>query len=298
VTRREVFAACAVMPTAGLPLLAVEPKVEGDPLYKKDVPSVTIEEILNDGLDGWGKHIGKQVLFTATITNTEILFVRIETDEKGKSCPVRLHGIEYPSDSKDKKVRVCGLIVDQPQFGVAQVWYYKGEFAKGQPDEPAKAKGPFAEKPDTAYRAYWLKYQEQGKFPGYGLLLLTRGPIEKLSGFKRQPAVDDKGPVGHFLIFDEAAFTVMHHGQDSLWSDPFHVIKEFGMVEAKSVTVDGTAYDFAPCALADVLRLLDKPLGKARLHRLSHPLTGAEQTAKAFRLLLLDQIKNEKKESR
>ena len=294
-TRRELPAACGAMCLTALPLLAGEPKGEADPFLRKDVPMVTIEEVLKGG---WGKHLGKQVVFTATITNTEIPCVRIDADEKGRNgWLVRLHGpAEYSPEAKGKRVRVCGLIVDQPQYGVASVWFYRGEFAKDKPAEPAKAKSPAPGLAgDNPYRAYWLKYPpKEGNQTGYGLLLITRWPIEKLSGFKKGPGFGDKGPGRPGPVLDEMAFTFIHHAKDSLWLEPFHLIKEFGKVDAKSVTADGVTYEYEPCALADVVRLLDQPLGKGMLHRPHHPLDGAWQTAKAFRMLLLDQIKNEK----
>jgi hypothetical protein len=55
--------------------------------------------------------------------------------------------------------------------------------------------------------------------------------------------------------------------------------------------IDGISYAYEPCPLTDLLRLLDKPEGTLPIHRREAPLAGAEVTARAFRLLLLEQMK-------
>jgi hypothetical protein len=153
----------------------------------------------------------------------------------------------------------------------------------GKPGAPGKA----FQWDVIPYRAYWLTGPVvRGESREYLWLLVTRGPIEDLAGAKKRPA----------LLFDDLAFTFRTYQKDSLWSDPFRPVQQFGPVsrEANTAVLDGVTYKYESCPLKDVVRLLEKPLGTIPVHRGPHPLAGAEQTAKAFRLLLVEQMKAEK----
>jgi hypothetical protein len=52
--------------------------------------------------------------------------------------------------------------------------------------------------------------------------------------------------------------------------------------------VNGNTYKYEECRINDVVRLLEHPEGKLPLHRLHAPLSGAKQTARALRFLLLE----------
>jgi hypothetical protein len=88
------------------------------------------------------------------------------------------------------------------------------------------------------------------------------------------------------------AMTFRTYQRDSLYGDPFRCVREFGAVDAaaKTAVVDGTTYQYEPSPLGDVVRLLERPLGTIPIHRREDPLAGAAQTAKAFRLLLREQL--------
>jgi len=49
-------------------------------------------------------------------------------------------------------------------------------------------------------------------------------------------------------------------------------------------------YRYEECPVAEVLQLLERPEGTRPIHRLHAPLAGAEQTARALRLLLREQM--------
>jgi hypothetical protein len=51
---------------------------------------------------------------------------------------------------------------------------------------------------------------------------------------------------------------------------------------------------YEDCPLPDVVRLLERPEGTMPIHRLHDPLAGCEQTAKALRLLLREQLATDK----
>jgi hypothetical protein len=149
------------------------------------------------------------------------------------------------------------------------------------------ADGPPGLKPvrrDAPYRAYWLTGPD-GR-AGYLTLLLTHGPVEDLAGHEKWSD----------LPLDNMAMTFRTYRKDSLWDSPFKPVLRFGEVDpgAKTVVLDGVAYSYEAGDLKDVVRLLVKPLGTHPIHRISHPLQGAEHTAKAFRLLLLEQMDRDK----
>jgi hypothetical protein len=137
------------------------------------------------------------------------------------------------------------------------------------------------------YRAYWLtRPLARGEAQGYRWLLVTRGAIHDLAGQKKWSD----------LPFDNVAISFRTYEKDSLWSHPFSLVQQFGPVSADEKTgiVDGVTYNYEPCPLKDVVRLLENPLGTIAVHRGPHRLAGVERTARAFRLLLLEQMKNEK----
>lgn len=80
--------------------------------------------------------------------------------------------------------------------------------------------------------------------------------------------------------------------RDSLWAHPFRCVERIGAVDpaARSAVIDGAVYTYEPCPLTDVVRLLDRPLGTLPVGRRALPLAGAAQTARAFRLLLREQV--------
>jgi hypothetical protein len=133
------------------------------------------------------------------------------------------------------------------------------------------------------YHGYWLAPKDEKT--EYLRLLVTRWPIENLAGYK---AVST-------LPFDNVAMTFKTYKRDSLWGEPFRCVKQFGEVDkdAKTVVVDGT-YHYEACPLKDLINLFEKPEGTLKIHRREHPLAGAEQTAKAFLVLLREQLKTEK----
>jgi hypothetical protein len=139
---------------------------------------------------------------------------------------------------------------------------------------------------DAPYRAYWLTDPADGPRPEYLRLLVTHGPVEDLAGHAAWSA--------HPL--DNMAMTFRTYRRDSLWGDPFRGVRQVGAVDGtgKTVVIDGTTYRYEPCDLGDVVRLLERPEGELKVARRAPALAGAEQTARAFRLLLREQMKAEK----
>jgi hypothetical protein len=136
---------------------------------------------------------------------------------------------------------------------------------------------------DAPYHAYSLTAAKGESEGGYGRLLVTRGPLESLAGHARWSP----------LPFDNMAMTFETYGKDSLWDHPFATVKKIGGVdpEAHSVEIDGFLWKYEDWPLKDVIRLFENPLGTKPLHRRVHPLKSAEQTSRAFVLLLQEQLK-------
>jgi hypothetical protein len=139
---------------------------------------------------------------------------------------------------------------------------------------------------DAPFHAYWAmsKVHEKTK---YQVLLVTHGPIEDLAWHTAW----SKFPL------DNMAVTFQTYGRDSFWSEPFVCVQKFGAVDttAKSLEMDGVTCVYEECPIERVVAMLDKPEGTLPIHRRENPLQGAENTARAFRLLLLDQLDAHKK---
>ncbi|VTR97279.1 unnamed protein product [Gemmata massiliana] len=149
---------------------------------------------------------------------------------------------------------------------------------------------PVPEKPNggVVYHAYWLDEVTKEQTNGYQKLLVTTGPLVGLSERKLPPAK---------LALDHPALLFSTYGRDSLWADPFQCVSAVGKVDAngKTVVIGDKTYTFEEINISEVVRLLENPLGTKRgIHRRAHPLTGAEQTAKAFTRILKDQIEAKK----
>lgn len=137
---------------------------------------------------------------------------------------------------------------------------------------------------DAPFHAYWATPREQERSK-YQLLLVTHGPVENLAGHTAWSK----------LPLDNMAMTFETYGRDSFWSRPCTPVQKFGAVDAKtrSMEMDGVTYEYEPCSIEQVIKLLKNPLGTLPISRIEHPLTDAKLTCKALRLLLEDQVRAE-----
>jgi hypothetical protein len=157
-------------------------------------------------------------------------------------------------------------------------------------DEQAKSDRAVKPVPlDAPFQAYWISGTKDLSDVGYERLLVTHGPLESLSGHTRWST----------LPFDNMAMTFETYQRDSLWDKPFTVVSKIGVVDAaaKTAEIEDQSVRYEPCTLDEVVRLLEKPLGTKPIHRRVNPLQSAGQTARAFRLLLLDQMKQARSET-
>jgi hypothetical protein len=163
----------------------------------------------------------------------------------------------------------------------------------------------FASQPDgaksapqqTGYTAYWLT-KADGKSE-YRTLLITRVPLPELARQMKLHAelenVRKDTPAPQLL--DQPALMIATYKKDSIWNDgvPLKSLTRFQDLneKARTVEVNGVRHNYEECPLADVVRLLKAPEGTERISRLHPPLGGMEQTARALRLLLEEQMKDD-----
>lgn len=158
----------------------------------------------------------------------------------------------------------------------------------------AVSAGPEPARPD--YRAFLLTAPAdtpEAKH-GYRRLLITRMDIVSIAERKlADPTPGTRLPVA---VLDAGAFTFQTYMTEALWDEPFHVVT-FDAADAgkKTLTIEKVTYTYEPLPIQDVIRLMEDPYGKAFLHRHRHPLEGADLTARAFALLLREQVREKGK---
>lgn len=161
----------------------------------------------------------------------------------------------------------------------------------GQAD-PAPA--PAANAKEPRYVAYWLTRQESDS--EYRALLITRMSLPELDKQMKRHAELENVLKGSPLpeLLEWPALLIATYKKDSIWNDgvPLKRVTRFKDVNDKErmVEVNGVRYRHEECPLADAARLLKTPFGTKGISRLHAPLAGMEQTARALRLLLEDQM--------
>jgi hypothetical protein len=169
-----------------------------------------------------------------------------------------------------------------------------------KPAEAANGKGAEL-RAEHRYHAYWLVSEKSGDNE-YRLLLLTRLPVAELAQWMKLM----EGPAEQLRakgtppapVLEPVALTIRTYKTDSIWNDDLKPLKPLGRFrdldeKNRTVEADGARYRYEECSTADVVRLLKAPEGKEPLHRIYPPLSGMEQTARALRLLLEDQLKDD-----
>lgn len=151
--------------------------------------------------------------------------------------------------------------------------------------------------PQERYAAYWLT--KPNGDTQYRMLLITRLPLAELSkvvelhASLKEVLKDAPGTP----LLDQMALTITTYKKDSIWNDgvPLKPMARFKDLNEKEqmVEVNGVRQRYEECPLAEVIGLLKAPEGKERIHRLFPPLGGMEQTARALRLLLEEQMKED-----
>jgi uncharacterized protein (TIGR03067 family) len=164
--------------------------------------------------------------------------------------------------------------------------------------ESNKAALPRAITPDR-YAAYWLS--KAGGDSEYRMLLVTRLPLSEVARWLELANLRPVGapPPPPVRILDGAGLTISTYKTDSIWNvdlQPLKSLTRFTGLDEKdrSVDVDGVRHRYEECALPEVVRLLNDPSGTIPIHRIHAPLAGMEQTARALKLLLEEQLRNDK----
>ena len=151
--------------------------------------------------------------------------------------------------------------------------------------------------PRERYHAYWLTRQPPAPGGEYLELLVSRLPIDRLVAESvGLEFVFNKAPDRQPPLLDALALTIATYEKDSVWNGDgvplkaLRSIRDFRPKE-RAVSVNGKTYRYEECPLADVVRLLERPEGTKPIHRIHAPLGGYEQTARALRLLLREQLR-------
>lgn len=135
------------------------------------------------------------------------------------------------------------------------------------------------------YHVYWLTKDGEEVSSGYIPLLLSRRPIEELS------LVDN---LVTEPLLDATAVMVITYAKDSIWNDnghPFKPISSAGTVDsaARLAVLNGKTYPYSNASIAEVVSLLEHPLGTISIHRTHAPINGAEEFVSA----LLDKLRRQ-----
>jgi hypothetical protein len=153
------------------------------------------------------------------------------------------------------------------------------------------------------YAAYWLSKTDG--VTGYRTLIITRKPLGELPKLMELQAtmerLREKGAPAP-QVLEWTALTITTYKKNAILNDdgvPIKPLTRFKDLNEKdrTVEVNGVRHRYEECPLADVVRLLKAPEGKERISRVHPPLGGMEQTARALRLLLEEQLKDDEPKS-
>src|SRR5262245_50451454 len=145
---------------------------------------------------------------------------------------------------------------------------------------------------EPRYAAYWLTGPKGSK--EYPVLLIARLSFREMVKLVNLFGRDD------VPLLERAGLTITTYKKDEIHNPDLRPIKpltRFGFLNEKerSVEVNGVRYQYEECPLADVVRLLRNIQGKEGIARINAPLAGMEQTARALRLLLEEQLQEDAK---
>jgi hypothetical protein len=161
-------------------------------------------------------------------------------------------------------------------------------FAIAAISQPAGPKAAVDAEP--RYAAFWLT--ELKRDSAYPKLLIAKRPFGEMAKtvnlFER-----DEVP-----LFERWGLVITTYRKDEIFNTDMRPIKpltRFGALNEKERTVEanGIRYRYEECPLGDAVRLLKGQTGKERISRIHLPLTGMEETARALRLLLAAQLKED-----
>jgi hypothetical protein len=158
--------------------------------------------------------------------------------------------------------------------------------AVGQPAAPQE------QEEEPRYSAYWLAEPKGSK--EYRVLLIARLPLREMV---KVVNLFEKSDVP---LLERLGLTITTYKKDEIHNTdrrPIKPLTRFGFLNEKerSVEVNGIRYHYEECPLEDVVRLLKNHKGNENIARINSPLAGMEQTARALRLLLEEQMKEDAK---
>ncbi len=134
------------------------------------------------------------------------------------------------------------------------------------------------------YLAYWVTNQALGEHVEYVDLILTRKPLAELPGFS-QPTNQP--------IPDSDAIIAVTYARDSIWNvdlRPFKPLTGVEVVGTNFIVIRGEKFAWIQADLGEVLRLLQNPMGKIRIHRMLTAVDGQEMEVRILAAQLEQQL--------
>ena len=150
------------------------------------------------------------------------------------------------------------------------------------------------------FAVYWLT-EKDDEISSKRVLLITQIPLRQVPAWLSLKSFMPKGtPPVSLPILDDAALRIETYEKDSILnldSRPIKAVTQFAELNEnkRTVSVDGVLYRYEKCEIAEAVRLLGAPEGKIRISRPLPPLAGMEQTARALKLLLEAQLKDDER---
>ncbi len=228
-------------------------------------------------------HPAAEITFPGKATGADPVRVKLPLDQR--CCNTRFFTtLRTPAEVGAGKATV---VLTFPAWTDVKVspWTGKLDVVESAPQEPR-------------YAAYWLS--KQGGVTGYRILLITRMPLAELPKLMQLEALfkGDSTP----QLLERKALTITTYKDKAILNDdgvPIKPLTRFKDLNEKDrlVEVNGVRHRYEECPLADVVRLLNAPEGKERISRIHPPLGGMEQTARALRLLIEEQMKDDEPKS-
>jgi hypothetical protein len=144
--------------------------------------------------------------------------------------------------------------------------------------------------PEPRYTAFWLTELKGSK--EYPKLLIAKRPFGEMANTVNLFARDE------VPLFERWGLMLTTYKKGEIYNTDLRPIKpltEFGILNDKERTVvaNGVRYRYEECPLPEAVRLLKGQMSKARVSRINPPLAGMEETARALRLLLEAQLKDD-----
>ena len=146
--------------------------------------------------------------------------------------------------------------------------------------------------PEPRYAAFWLTELKGSK--EYPKLLIAKQPLPEMA---KRADVYNLHERDDIPLFERWGLVITTYEKKEIFNTdrrPIKPLTRFGFLNEKErmVEANGVRYRYEECPLGDAVRLLKGQMTE-RISRIHAPLTGMEETARALRLLLEAQLKDD-----